>query len=186
MMTALGVILFGALLLAGGLPGSAGRDLARREAKEGAPSKHLYCKQSGKGCQANEEIERYCADTGFKELLRCSTNEKHASWPPHVSQQRSFSPQRSRYSRSGDDDDTSVGEDEIVGAGSLFRVVRSCTEKTVAAHTQALVDEVAAAEKGRGGASHHLGLFPFELAMMLVVGVSLPVVYWRKIRIRHL
>lgn len=32
----------------------------------------------------------------------------------------------------------------------------------------------------------HLSVFHFELIMLLVLGCSLPVVYWRKIRIRHL
>lgn len=32
----------------------------------------------------------------------------------------------------------------------------------------------------------HMSLLHFELIMLLLLGVSLPVVYWRKIRIRHL
>ena len=32
----------------------------------------------------------------------------------------------------------------------------------------------------------HMSLFSFELVMLLLLGVSLPLVYWRKIRIRHL
>mgnify|MGYP001807234914 CR=1 FL=1 len=42
-------------------------------------------------CQEDEEIERYCADTGFKELLQCTTNSEHATdWP--VSGRRGFGP----------------------------------------------------------------------------------------------
>lgn len=91
---------------------------------------------------------------------------------------------------------TSSGSDSEGGSGSgsrgshsgrheSFRVVRSCTEKTVAAHQQALADEVAAAD--RGPHSHgQMGMFNFELVMVLLLGLALPVVYWRKIRIRHL
>lgn len=32
----------------------------------------------------------------------------------------------------------------------------------------------------------HLSLFQFELIMLTVLGIALPVVYWRKIRIHHL
>jgi hypothetical protein len=71
------------------------------------------------------------------------------------------------------------------GRHEFFRVVRSCTEKTVAAHQQALADEVAAADRGPHGRGQ-MGLFNFELVMVLLLGLALPVVYWRKIRIRHL
>ena len=32
----------------------------------------------------------------------------------------------------------------------------------------------------------HMSLFHFELIMLTLLGISLPVVYWRKIRVRHL
>ncbi len=42
----------------------------------------------------------------------------------------------------------------------------------------------------RGGGSRRgaesMSVFSFELIMLLILGISLPVVYWRKIRIRHL
>lgn len=33
---------------------------------------------------------------------------------------------------------------------------------------------------------HYLGLIEFELLMLLLLGVSLPIVYWRKRKVRHL
>lgn len=67
-------------------------------------------------------------------------------------------------------------------------MVRSCTEKTVAAHQQALVAEIAAGGVGLGLdlGGRRMPLFQFELMMCGLLALSLPVVYWRKIRIRHL
>ena len=41
---------------------------------------------------------------------------------------------------------------------------------------------------GSGGLAHrsHMSLFHFELIMLTLLGISLPVVYWRKTRVRHL
>jgi hypothetical protein len=39
---------------------------------------------------------------------------------------------------------------------------------------------------GLKASNQHMSLFHFELLMLLILGVALPVVYWRKIRIRHL
>lgn len=38
----------------------------------------------------------------------------------------------------------------------------------------------------RGRSVKYTSLLNFELGMLALLGVSLPVVYWRKIRIRHL
>ena len=32
----------------------------------------------------------------------------------------------------------------------------------------------------------HMSLFKFELGMLALLGVALPIVYWRRMRIRHL
>ncbi len=70
------------------------------------------------------------------------------------------------------------------GAVPVIRVVRSCTEGTLAAHAAAGVADLVAAERASGGDIP--SLLSFELGMLALLGLALPVVYWRKIRIRHL
>ncbi|KAG2483387.1 hypothetical protein HYH03_017739 [Edaphochlamys debaryana] len=174
--------------------------LPRRSSREGGASKHLYCKLSGgcSQCQEHEEIERYCADTGFKELLRCTTNQKLAEdWPVVLTYPY---PPDVHIADDEDQSEAKAKADAQGGSGSgpkMIRVVRSCTEKTVEQHQKALADEVAAADAlyggtgvgmvgGMGFGGRHMGLFNYELVMVVLLGLSLPVVYWRKIRIRHL
>ncbi|GIL83804.1 hypothetical protein Vretimale_10477 [Volvox reticuliferus] len=150
---------------------------ARRmlDPRAGAGSKHLYCKLTGgcSQCQEKEEIERYCVDTGFKELLQCTTeDDQEGSFPLVLTYP--YPP------------DVHIDNDRDEGADSTRVVIRSCTEKTVAAHQEALQAEVAAAVAAAGGSLAHMPLFKFELIMCGLLGLSLPVVYWRKIRIRHL
>ncbi|GLI64283.1 hypothetical protein VaNZ11_007504 [Volvox africanus] len=145
------------------------------ETRPMAGSKHLYCKLSGgcSQCQEKEEIERYCVDTGFKELLQCTTEtDQEGSFPLVLTYP--YPP------------DVHIDNDRDDVADGIRVVIRSCTEKTVEAHQEALQAEVAAAVAATGGSLAHLPLFKFELAMCGLLGVSLPVVYWRKIRIRHL
>ncbi|GIL57087.1 hypothetical protein Vafri_12374 [Volvox africanus] len=145
------------------------------DARPGAGSKHLYCKLSGgcSQCQEKEEIERYCVDTGFKELLQCTTEtDQEGNFPLVLTYP--YPP------------DVHIDNDRDEGADGIRVVIRSCTEKTVAAHQEALQAEVAAAVAATGGSLAHMPLFKFELAMCGLLGVALPVVYWRKIRIRHL
>ncbi|EFJ41375.1 hypothetical protein VOLCADRAFT_98699 [Volvox carteri f. nagariensis] len=133
------------------------------------------------GPRESEAIERYCADTGFKELLHCTTDESHQAtfslvltypYPPdvHIVDERDEGPRGTGHPGGGG------------GGGGALWVVRSCTEKTVEAHQEALRANVEVA----GGALSRMPLFKFELAMCGLLGLSLPVVYWRKIRIRHL
>ncbi|GFR41804.1 hypothetical protein Agub_g2572 [Astrephomene gubernaculifera] len=152
-----------------------------RLAKEGATAKRLYCKQSGgcSQCKEDEEIERYCADTGFKEELLCTTSSKLAEDMPVVLTY----PYPSDVHI--DDNRNDASSSSSSSAAASIRVVRGCSESdgTRAAHAAvgALLGEgTAAMALGR------MGLFQFELVMCLLLGMSLPVVYWRKIRIRHL
>lgn len=70
----------------------------------------------------------------------------------------------------GDDDSTH---------GQII-VNRSCAEATVEQHDEAL------AHPGQGVHDKHMSLLNYELCMFVLLGLSLPVVYWRKIRVRHL
>ncbi|GLC52378.1 hypothetical protein PLESTB_000622600 [Pleodorina starrii] len=137
----------------------------------------VFDELSVRQCQEKEEIERYCAETGFKELLECTTDKSQTASYPVV---LSFPYPPDVHI---DDDRDEKGHEQ--GGGGGIRVVRGCTEKTVVAHQAALAAEVAAAELA-GGALSRMPLFRFELAMCGLLGLSLPVVYWRKIRIRHL
>ena len=69
-----------------------------------------------------------------------------------------------------------------VGAASR----RSMTEMSSTARQPQGKAEVV--EGGVGGLPPrtHMSLFHFELGMLAVLGVSLPIVYWRRMRIRHL
>ncbi|KXZ47264.1 hypothetical protein GPECTOR_36g117 [Gonium pectorale] len=146
-------------------------------------------------CQEHEEFSRYCADTGFKELLRCTTNEKRADgwpvvltypYPPDVHIDDEEEPDTEAGALAGTGEAASGAGVGRPGSG-LIRVVRSCTENTVEAHVQALAADMAEAEARSGGQlGGHMELFNFELIMVLLLGLALPVVYWRKIRIRHL
>lgn len=69
------------------------------------------------------------------------------------------------------------GQDE----GRPVKVIRSCSQEEIRQHADALLGTVMGAVQGR-----NMSLFNFELIMLALLGVALPVVYWRKIRIRHL
>ncbi|GAX73047.1 hypothetical protein CEUSTIGMA_g500.t1 [Chlamydomonas eustigma] len=53
-------------------------------------------------------------------------------------------------------------------------------------HTERFKDIEVSTKGGLTYTNQHMSLFHFELLMLLILGVALPVVYWRKIRIRHL
>lgn len=63
----------------------------------------------------------------------------------------------------------------------FIRVSRSCTALRVKEKNDAFIREVKQERRRQ-----HMSLWSFELIMMLLLGISLPIVYWRKIRIRHL
>ena len=64
--------------------------------------------------------------------------------------------------------------------GDRVEIFRTCSEAELKQHSDALFGE------SKHAAGHHWNLLNFELAMFLLLGVALPIVYWRKIKIRHL
>jgi hypothetical protein len=63
--------------------------------------------------------------------------------------------------------------------GDRVQMYRTCSAAELEQHGDPLLG-------GKHAAGHHWNLLNFELAMFLLLGVALPIVHWRKIRIRHL
>lgn len=65
-------------------------------------------------------------------------------------------------------------------AHSQITLYRSCAEEVVEEHDEAL------ASAGQDTHEKHASMLNYELGMFVMLGISLPIVYWRKIRVRHL
>lgn len=133
---------------------------AARSEKPRGPGTKLFCNISVActPCGYREMHNAYCKETGYKEELDCVATPKHGLKYQVVLT------------------DSQPSKDDT----SLIILHRSCPQPAA----------VTGAQDAQTGTNQnhisYMNLFHFELIMLMMLGLALPVVYWRKKKIWHL